>query len=188
MKKLLLAIVLLCPAASWAQDIKPVDVKVGLWESTASIEVSGMPAMPQMPAISPDQLAQMPPEARARIEAMMKGRGGSPQANTSRYCLAKDSLRQALYNSDKSCTNKLVSSSGTTQQIHLECTRGNTRSTGDMTLDRVDAEHLKGNGVLKTTGDASTGAAGRTMDVKISFSSHWISADCGDIKPVGADK
>jgi hypothetical protein len=52
-----------------------------------------------------------------------------------------------------------------------------------MTLDRVDAEHMKGNMVMKTSGDASTGGPGRSMDMKMTFSSKWLSSDCGDVKP-----
>jgi hypothetical protein len=183
MKKILLAIALFCPLATWAQDIKPFDAKLGLWESTSSTEIGGMPAMPAMPAIPQDALDKMPPAQRAQVEAMMRGRGGSPQTTTSKFCIDKDSLRKAFYNSEKSCSTKLVSSTGTTQQIHVECTRGNTRSTGDLTMERVDAEHMKGTGVFKSVGDASTG--GRSMDIKVSFSNKWVAADCGDVKPVG---
>jgi hypothetical protein len=184
MKKILLVIALFCPLATWAQDIKPFDAKLGLWESTSSMEIGGMPAMPAM-TIPQDALDKMPPAQRAQVEAMMKGRGsGSPRTTTTKFCLDRDSLRNAFYNSDKSCTTKLVSSTSSTQQIHVECTRGNTKSTGDLTLERVDAEHMKGTGVFKSAGDAST--AGRSMDMKVTFSNKWVSADCGDVKPVGA--
>lgn len=186
MKKIMWAIALLCPLASWAQDIKPFDARLGLWESTSTTEISGMPAMPSMPAIPEDQLAKMPPAQRAQMEAMMKGRG-SPQSSTAKFCLVKDSLNRAIYNTEKSCTVKLVNSTASTQQIHVECPRGNTRSTGDLTVDRVDAEHMKGVMVMKTTGDSGTSAAGRSMDMKMSFSSKWVSADCGDVKPAGGN-
>src|SRR5690348_15022970 len=91
-----------------AQQLKPIDVKVGLWESTNTSEMSGMPAMP---AIPPDKLAQVPPEQRARIEAMMKGRGGS-NTSTTRSCLTKESLERGLnFLNDKSCVSKTTSSS-----------------------------------------------------------------------------
>ena len=53
----------------------------------------------------------------------------------------------------------------------MECARGNTKTAGDLTLDRMDSEHLKGNMLMKTTGDSSTaGSAGQNMTIKISFS------------------
>lgn len=190
MKKILFAIVLMCPLATWAQDIKPFDAKVGLWESTTTTEISGMPAMPAtpaMPALTEEQLAKIPPAQRAQVEAMMKGRGssaGSPRTTTSKYCLTRESLNRAQYNSEKNCTTKLVNSSAGHQQIHVECATGNTRSTGDVSMERVDAEHGKGTVVMKVS-STDGNAAGRSMDIKASVSNKWISADCGDIKPIG---
>jgi hypothetical protein len=184
-KKILLTTALLCPLAAWAQDIKPFDAKLGLWESTSSAEISGMPAMPAMPAIPQETLDRMPPAQRAQVEAMMKGRGaGSPRTSTSKFCIDQDSLRKAFYSSDKSCTTKLVSATASTQQIHVEC-NGAAKGAGDLTLERVDAEHMKGAMVMKMTGDARGGGAGRSMDMKVTFSNKWLSADCGDVKPVG---
>jgi hypothetical protein len=180
-KNIMFAIALICPIVTWAQDIKPFDAKLGLWESTSSTTVAGVAAM-----IPEEQLAQMPPAQRAQIEAMMnRGGGGSPRTTTVKYCLTSDSLKRALYNSDKNCTTKLVSSSANTQQIHLECTSGNTKTSGDFTIERVDAEHLKGSGELKAAADSSSAKAGRTMDIKMSMNNKWLSSDCGDVKPIG---
>jgi len=187
-KKILLAIVMMCPVAIWAQDIKPIDVKPGLWENTTTSQISGL-SMPNMPQMSPDQLAKMPPEARARVEAMMKGGPGAPQTNTMKACITSEQLSKPMFgNGDKSCTYKLAASSFGSQTIHVECTRGNTKTAGDLTLNRVDSEHLKGDMLMKTTGDSSTaGSAGQNMTIKLSFSNKWLGSDCGDVKP-GGDK
>jgi hypothetical protein len=189
-KRILLAIVIgvptafVGPASIWAQDIKPIDIKPGLWENTVTTQMSGM-NMPSMPPISPDQLAKMPPEARARVEAMMKGGAGAPQTSTNKSCITKENLSKAIFdNGDKSCTYKLLNSSSSSQKIHVDCTRGNTKTSGDLSFDRVDNEHLKGNVDLKTTGDASTnGSAGQNMTIKMTFSNKFVSSDCGDVKP-----
>lgn len=181
---LLLVIALLCPLATWAQDIKPFDAKLGLWESTSTTVMGGMPARPAMPALTPDQLAQIPPAQRAQMEAMMKGGPGAPRTSTTRFCLAKDSLSKAFYNADKSCTAKLVNSTNSMQQIHVEC-NGVMKAGGDLKMERVDAEHMKGSMAMKATGDERTGGAGQSLDIKVTFSNKWVSADCGDVKPVG---
>ena len=67
----------------------------------------------------------------------------------------------------------------------MECTRGNTKTAGDLTLERVDSEHLKGNMDMKTTGDSSTGGGPQNMNINISFTNRWLSSDCGDVKPSG---
>lgn len=184
-KKILSGILLLCPLATvWAQDIKPFDAKTGLWESSMTQEITGMPAMPAMPAIPEEALAKMPPAQRAQMEAMMKGRGsaGSPRTMTNKYCITRESLNRSMYAStEKSCTTKLVSSTSTTQQIHVECSPGGNKMTGDLTIERVDAEHVKGTMVMKGMG----GDSGRSMDAKMTMNNKWLSNDCGDVKPVG---
>jgi hypothetical protein len=175
----------MCPAAIWAQDIKPVDIKPGLWENRTTSQISGVQMPANMPQLTPEQLSKMPPDARARVEAMMKGAAGAPQINTMKACLTREQLSKPLLGyQDKSCTVKLVSSTSGTQQIHVDCTRGNTKTAGDLNLDRLDSEHLKGDMLMKTTGDSSTsGSVGQNMTIKLSFSNKWLSSDCGDVKP-----
>jgi hypothetical protein len=181
-KRILLAIVILCPVIIPAQDIKPLDIKTGLWETTVTSQITGLPAMPAIPE---DQLAKMPPETRAHVEAMMKGRGaaGSPQTRTQKNCITSESLNKPLFdNGDQSCTRKLTGSSAGSQQIHFECARSNMKTTGDLNLERVDSEHVKGTMAMKSGGANET--AGRNMDMKMTFSAKWLAADCGDVKPV----
>jgi hypothetical protein len=179
-------IVLMCPAAIWAQEIKAIDVKPGLWENTTTSEMSGV--LPNMPQISPDQLARIPPEQRARVEAMMKGGVGAPQTNTIKACVTKEQLSKPLFdNGDKSCAYKLTNSSSSTQQIHVECDRNNNKSTGDITFERVDSEHVKGTAVLKVSG-GTTNTAAQGMNVKLTFSNKFLSSDCGSVKPANSDK
>ncbi len=184
MKKILLTSVMMFPMAMMAQDIRPIDVKPGLWENTTVSQISGLQMPTNMPQISPDQLAKMPPEARARVEAMMKGGPGAPQTNTMKACITAEQLAKPLLgHQDKSCSVNLVSSTSSTQQIHMECTRGNTKTAGDLNLNRVDSEHLKGDMLMKSTSDGSTSGAPQNMTIKLSFSNKWLSSDCGDVKP-----
>ena len=44
----------------------------------------------------------------------------------------------------------MLASSSAMQNIHMECTQGKTTSSGDMTVERIDAEHASGNVVMKT--------------------------------------
>jgi hypothetical protein len=188
---ILLGMAMLCPlAALTAQEIKPFDAKPGLWESTTTFEIAGMPAMPQL---TPDQLAKIPEAQRQQLQAMMNGRGGSPRTITSKSCITKESLARAMAfaengNNQANCTRKIVNSSSSKVEIHMECQPDKTNMTtvGDMTVERVDAEHVKGSGTFKNSGTGpATGNAVRTMESKIAFSTKWLSADCGDVKPAG---
>jgi Protein of unknown function (DUF3617) len=180
-KHFLLAIVMMCPLTSWSQEIKPLDVKVGLWETSVTTELSGLPAMPPM-SLSEEELAKIPAAQRAQVEAAMKGRGsmGRPQTTSQKQCVTRETLNRSMYRgSDKTCTAKVVSATSSTQQIHIECSPSGTKAAGDMTLERVDSEHIKGTMHMKTSG----GNAGRSVDVKMTTSGKWLSSDCGGVKP-----
>ena len=172
-------VALLCPLAAWAaDDIKPFDAKPGLWETTTTMETSGLPGMPQIPE---EQLAKMTPQQRAQVEAMLKARGGggAPRTSTNKSCLTQDSFRQAMaMGQNENCTRKVTASSSSMQNIHMECTQGKMNMTGDLMVERVDAEHAKGSVVMKSA------AADQGMSMKMSFNAKWLSADCGDVKPL----
>lgn len=172
---ILASMAILLPAATWAADI--FDVKPGLWETTSTTDMGGMPAMPQIPA---DKLAQLPPDQRARIEAMMKGRGATP--NVSKVCLTKEALAKALSftQNNNNCTQKVTTLSASKQEVHFECT-GQFKGAGDLIIERLDSEHAKGDMVMKGEG----GRGGTPMSMKMSFTTKYLGADCGDVKPMG---
>jgi hypothetical protein len=48
---------------------------------------------------------------------------------------------------------------------------------------------MKGDMLMKTTGDSSTAnSVGQNMTIKLSFSNKFLSSDCGDVKPGGGEK
>jgi hypothetical protein len=136
-----------------------------------------MPAMPQIPEAA---LAKMSPQQRAQMEAMMKSRagGGAPQTTT-KVCLTRESLSAGAFGrQDSSCTTKVVSSSSSKQVVHVECAHGEIKTAGDVTVELVDPEHIKGTMLMKSM------LGGQNTDMKMSFSNKWLAADCGDVKPV----
>jgi len=184
---ILIAVTLFFPFAPRAADeIKPLDVKVGLWETTVTSETSGMANNPGMPQIPADKLAQLPPEQRARIEGMLKTRGmGGAQTTTHKMCLTKEALNRPLnFSQDNSCTQKLVSSSSSKEEVHVECTRDTGKSSGDMTIERVDSEHVKGGGTITGAMKMPNGNT-QPLNMKVSWTAKWIASDCGDVKPMG---
>lgn len=181
MKATILAgLALLCPLAYPAADLTPFDAKLGLWESTVSMGNAGMASAPAAPQIPAAALAKMPPEQREKIEAMMKSRAGGG-GFTTKVCMTRESLQAGAYaQHDKSCTTKVISSTSSKQVMHVECIREEVKSSGDMTVELVDAQHIKGTMVMKST------AGGQTHDMKMSFENKWVSADCGSVKPAVA--
>jgi hypothetical protein len=191
---ILFSIAVLCPlAALTAQEIKPFDVKPGLWEDTTNIEMLQVPAIPQsaMPQLTPDQLAKMPPAARQQLENMMAGRGGAPITTTTKSCITREMLDKAMAfgdNSRTNCTRKIVNSSPGKFELHFDCEpdKMNVTWAMNMTVERVDAEHIRVSGTMKSTGTGPGGrSAPQTVESKVTASSKWLSSDCGDLNPAG---
>ena len=152
-----------------AADIHALNVKTGQWETTMSGQVSGLPPIP------PEVLKQMTPEQRAKIEAMMGARGAKPTINTS--CMTKEKLEKA-WNSDqeamKSCTTTVITSSPSKQEVHVECARQGTKTSGTVKVEALDSEHVRGS--IQMT--ASGAEVGQGMNMNYTFTSKWIGAAC----------
>jgi hypothetical protein len=70
-----------------------IDVKTGLWETTSTMDMTGIP---RMPAIQPETLAKMPPEQRARIEAMTARSITAGSDRKSQSCLTEKELEHGF--------------------------------------------------------------------------------------------
>ncbi len=164
-KEIVTGIVLLLPPIAAAADFTPLEVKPGLWEATVTTKMQLPEAM----------LANVPPDRRAQMEAMMAGRGGQPTAVKS--CLTKESLSRALnFNADqrKTCDYKLVSSSATKQQVEIQCTSDRGKLTGNMTFEALSPE--SGRATIQMSQDGGT-------KMNITVSTKYLGPDCGDVKP-----
>jgi hypothetical protein len=77
----------------FAQEKIRLNLKEGLWETTHTMNMSGMPPIPA------DALAKMRPEQKARIEAMMsqRGVGGTATTDTSKSCITKEKLEKSAF-------------------------------------------------------------------------------------------
>jgi Protein of unknown function (DUF3617) len=160
---------LLCASACsslWAADLHALDVKPGQWETTTTGQMTGMPAIP------PEVLAKLTPEQRAKMESAMGARGAKPIVSTS--CRTKEKLAQAwTTGQQKSCTTAVTSSSSTKQEVHLECNQDGTKSSGDIKVEVVDSEHIRGSFQLTTASDGN-----HTVNMNYSFTSKWLGGAC----------
>jgi hypothetical protein len=165
-KELLMGTMLLLPLLAAAADFEPLAMKPGLWEVTVTTKMQLPEAM----------LANLPPDRRAQMEAMMGGRGGQP--NVVKSCLTRESLSKALnFGADakRSCQYKLVTSSPAKQEVDVECAAKDGKTTvGKMTFEAVSPE--SGRGRMLMTQDGGT-------KVDMTFSSRYLGPDCGDVKP-----
>ena len=154
-------------SAVWAADYRPLDVKTGQWQTTMTGQTSG-----QLPI--PDELAKrLTPEQLAKVQAAMQERNGKSTVNKS--CLTKDQLDKPFNAGDeatKACSRTLISSSGSKQEIRIECNRENFKATGTVKIEALDSENIKGTvAMTATSGD-------HTMNMNNSFTSKWTGPAC----------
>jgi hypothetical protein len=167
------AMIVFSSLALWGADnITPLNVKEGLWEMTVTHSMSGMPAMPDIP---PDVLAKMPPEQRARMEAMMKG---GPSTDVRKECITKEKIEKnsAFSNNRGDCTRTVVNSTGSKLELKIHCEEKQTSTDGTLVLEAVGSDHVKG------TMQSATNANGHTMNMNFTFSSKYLGPACGDVK------
>jgi hypothetical protein len=167
--KFMLAIALLTASVVRAADPVPLDIKPGQWEATVTSQITGL-ARPQL---TPDQLAKVPPEQRAKIEALI---AGGAHTSTSKSCVKKEDLTKLQLNKDQACKTTLVSSSGSKQEIRLECDRNNGKQTGSITIEALNSETIKFN--IQASGDNN----GKTMGMTVNGTSKWLGPVCEESK------
>jgi len=148
---------------------EPMDLKLGLWETTVTTNISGS-------LMSESTLKQMSPEQRARIEAAMKKRAADgPKAHTTRTCLTKEKLNRPFDKQGESgngkCTNTVVTATRTVQDYKIQCTGPDARS-GVMHMEAQSPERFKS--TVKMTSSRST--------VNVELNGRWVAADCGKQK------
>jgi len=160
--RILLVMAFLTPLAGWAADPVPLDVKLGLWETTLTTQI-GMPALPA------ELLAKLTPEQRAEMEG----------ASTTKHCITKETLNEAFsYAStarEHNCTQTFVTSTSSKRVIHMECTSGTMKTSGDIQVEAINSENTKGSIVM------NGGEGGRGVGTKMEFTAKWLGADCGDV-------
>ena len=169
-----IAIVLFVQPLFAADKITPLNVKEGLWEMTVTHSMTGMPAMP---AIPPETLAKMPPEQRARIEAMMKG---GESTDVRKHCITKEKLeKQSAFSDDrKECARTVLNSTGSKLEMKLHCERSGEQGAMDGTL----LVEVVGSDTVKGKMQSVTNTNGRTMNMNFTFSSRYLGPACGDVK------
>jgi hypothetical protein len=118
MTKNALSIVILTAGAALAADnVTPLNVQPGLWETTSVTERSGVLPIPA------DALAKMPPEQRARIEAQLKS---TPTTTTKQSCFTPEEVAKGF---------------GWNNTLKWECD-GAQKGSGSMKIEAPDSSHV----------------------------------------------
>ena len=150
---------------------QPLNVKPGLWETTSTVTRSG-----EMP-IPAGFLAKMTPEQRAKLEARMKASSAqSTRTRTYKSCETKEKLQRSPFSDSKECSLTVIGSTGTTANVRMSCEAEGIKSSGEMLVEAVSPEKVKGSGHMTATG------GGHTMNMNTTISSRWVGSSCGNVQ------
>ena len=75
---------------------------------------------------------------------------------------------------DKSCQRTIISLSRSKQEGHLECSNETMKRSGDVHIEAINPENVKGSMQMTAAG------GGRTMNVNVGFTAKWIGTSCAE--------
>ena len=157
-----------CFVAPLAVAADKLDVKPGLWEITSTHQISGIPPMPK------EWQDKVTPEQRAAMEtAFRKESEKGPQTDTERECITKQDAERPFDIGDKDCTQTVVRTTRTTQEVRLSC-NGEMQGSGVLRVTTPTPETMTG------SLDLQLGDGKDAMKVKSELKGRWLGPDCGD--------
>ena len=180
-KRSLFGLLALAALASYAAGI---GLKPGLWEVKIVKQVVDGRDMTAQLAASAEKMQQMmanmTPEQRARMQAMMpNGGAGLGDNGNFRICVSPEFAKrdQPVIDKDGHCQPATVKHDGNVTSYEFTCAangttrqgKGQTIATGDMLTNRVDM--------------TTTQASGQTRNFHNESQMHYLGPDCGDVKP-----
>jgi hypothetical protein len=146
-------------------------IKPGLWEVKNSLGLPGQAAAP-----AGDQLKGLPPEARAKVEEMMKAKGIAMGADgTTRLCFTRESLDAGHWQQASRCKTDYSSRSNASWKWRSVCSAPESVSDGEAVFANPE------NYTVKTTTTSTFRGEARTTAITIK--ARWVAASCGDLKP-----
>ena len=161
-------------AISASGQVAPI--KPGLWQIQMERETNGQ----KSPDMS-ERLKNMPPERRAEVEAALKQRGIEASGNTVKVCQTREMLDQSKFvNPLPDCKTTYSSRTNSSWKSHTGCSQNHLEIDSEMTFSGSESYSVK------TTSTIQSG--GQTKTTHMTRTGKWLSADCGDIKPLSIEK
>ncbi|WBY00383.1 DUF3617 domain-containing protein [Ramlibacter tataouinensis] len=180
MKKLPLAFAFaLTAAGALAPAAAQSTLKPGLWEIEQRFQ--GNPELDEAMKEMREQMASMPPEQRKQMEAMMARQGVQMSGKGVRMCMTREMVeRNDVAGPQGDCRTTQQQRSGNTTKVVFTCTNPPSRGESQITM--------KGNEAYTARTTITSTERGKTETTNMESSGKWLSADCGNVKPVVAPK
>jgi hypothetical protein len=158
--------------ASLAARAQVVPLAPGLWEVHFDRTVDG-----QKPPDFQERLKNMPPERRQQMEAALKARGMDVSGDEVKVCHTAATLNlKNFLNRVKDCKTNITQSSGPVWKAHTSCPSMHMESDTEVKFDGKKSYKSKTSSVSERDG--------RTRKTEMITTGKWLSADCGDVKPL----
>ncbi len=180
----LAAITTTCAAVAHAEG---PPIKPGLWEITSdSQQLNGQP-LPDMSARMAEAMKNLSPQMRDQMQAQMKAHGvqiapagDSASGVAVRLFITRDMLDQNRWmKTDGQCQNTALTKTGATWNWKFKCTQPPSEGEGSTTFQASDAYVTD----MRTT----TQRNGQAQTLTMKHHGKWLSADCGDVRPLGTN-
>lgn len=157
---------------TFAAHAQTAPIKPGLWQIRSERDINGQKA----PDMS-ERLKNMPPERRAQVEAMMKQHGVDASGNIAKVCQTREMLDSKNFvNPVPDCKTTYSTRTNSLWKSHTSCPQMHLESDGEITFSNSE------NYVTKIT--SVTQSEGTTSTSHMTMTGKWLSADCGDVKPL----
>jgi len=188
MNRLLLTIAAATVACASVAAHADSGMKPGLWEMRIVKNVvdgqDTSAAMAGLSAKMQEQMKNMPPERQAQMQAMMKQHGVALGGDGSiQMCLTEEMAKRdvPVVDKDGACQPSNVKRSGKRMSYDIACT-----SRGSTTTGKGEAT-ISGDTVLTKT-DMTTKSGDDTHQIQAETEMKFIKSDCGDVKPLKANR
>ena len=153
-----------------AQGAPKMNVKMGLWEMTSTMSMSG-----DMPGVD---TSKMTPEQAAQVKAAMAQMAAKPMTNTQKTCLTKEKFEsgQMMAEEKQNCKSTLVTNTAAAYEVKVECSQNGTMTNGTYHFVAPSSDAVNGKINLQST------TQGKTMNMSGTITGKWLGADCGAVK------
>ncbi|MEP7301649.1 MAG: DUF3617 domain-containing protein [Caldimonas sp.] len=147
-------------------------VKPGLWEVVSEQGADGQKAAP-----TAERMKNLPPEARARLEAMMKDKGiAMGPGGVNRLCFTRESMDPARWANSTNCKTDYGARSASSWKWHSVCTAPAVVVDGEAVFASPESYTVNTSTTMTLRGETKT--------MQRSIRAKWLGAECGDLKPL----
>jgi Protein of unknown function (DUF3617) len=171
----------LCAGSALAQ----VKMQAGLWEMRSKVVGAPGGAMAKNLERIQTQMANMPPEQRKAVQAMMAKQGiqmGNDGSTTLKMCVTQEmAARSQLPNlQEGNCSQKYAPRVGNAQSFSFSCTNPTSQGEGTLTFN--------GDKAYTSAVTVRTENQGVQDTITMNAQSKFLSTNCGAIKPMAPPK